>query len=168
MTESAPQRTIRGYRLDEGGAWTCLLDCGHRQHVRHCPPFYEAPWIENDEGRAAHLGSALRCRLCEQLLIPDDIDYVRTSPVWDEHTLPRALERDHRLATGTWGVLRVLEGQLRFVATTSSRVEVTVTTSTAQPIPPGVHHEVHVTGPVRFAVEFYRVRDLDAGAPGAP
>lgn len=168
MTESTLQRAIRGYRLDEDAAWTCLLTCGHRQHVRHRPPFYQAAWIESDEGRAAHLGTTLRCRLCEQLLLPDDVDYVRTSPVWDEHTLPRALERDHRLATSTWGVLRVLEGQLRFVATTSSHVEVIVTASTAQSIPPEVSHEVHAAGPARFAIEFFRVRELDAGAPGAP
>lgn len=167
MSDGVCERAIVGYRRDDEGVWTCLLACGHRQHVRHRPPFHVAEWIDSDVGRAAHVGSPLRCRLCEQLLMPEVVDYVRTSAVWDEHSLPRALERRHRLGSGTWGVLRVLEGQLRFVAHSVTTLEVVVTSGTSQAVPPEMEHEVHVIGPVRFALEFYRVHDGE-DATGAP
>jgi hypothetical protein len=37
----------------------------------------------------------------------------RSTPVFDEVTLPAALRADHRTKAGTWGVITVLEGQLR-------------------------------------------------------
>lgn len=37
----------------------------------------------------------------------------RSTPVFDENTLPAALRADHRTKAGTWGVINVLEGELR-------------------------------------------------------
>jgi len=37
----------------------------------------------------------------------------RSTPVFNEVTLPAALRADHRTKAGTWGVINVLEGQLR-------------------------------------------------------
>lgn len=31
-------RRIVGFDRDEEGDWVALLECGHRQHVRHRPP----------------------------------------------------------------------------------------------------------------------------------
>ena len=62
MAESA----IVGYHQDERGDWIAELACGHRQHVRHQPPFHDRPWILEAEGRRERLGTPLRCRLCEQ------------------------------------------------------------------------------------------------------
>ena len=39
--------------------------------------------------------------------------YKRTS-VFDENTLPAGLRREHRTKPGVWGVIRVLEGRLRY------------------------------------------------------
>lgn len=39
-----------------------------------------------------------------------------SSPIFDEQTLPDALRNDHRTKTGTWGLLRVLEGEVRLIA----------------------------------------------------
>jgi tellurite resistance-related uncharacterized protein len=36
----------------------------------------------------------------------------RSTPVFDEITLPAALRADHRTKAGTWGVITVLEGEL--------------------------------------------------------
>ena len=38
-----------------------------------------------------------------------------SSPVFDENSLPDALRHEHRTKTGTWGLLRVLEGEVRLV-----------------------------------------------------
>jgi tellurite resistance-related uncharacterized protein len=37
----------------------------------------------------------------------------RSTPVFDEITLPAALRADHRTKAGTWGVINVLAGALR-------------------------------------------------------
>lgn len=37
----------------------------------------------------------------------------RSTPIFDEITLPAALRADHRTKAGTWGVINVLEGALR-------------------------------------------------------
>jgi len=39
----------------------------------------------------------------------------KSTPVFDETTLPAALRREHRTKDGVWGVIRVLEGQVRLV-----------------------------------------------------
>jgi tellurite resistance-related uncharacterized protein len=38
----------------------------------------------------------------------------KTTPVFDENTLPAALRAEHRTKPGVWGVIRVLEGELRY------------------------------------------------------
>jgi uncharacterized protein DUF3565 len=60
------EREIVGFQLDAQGEWVADLDCGHRQHMRHQPPFYPRPWLLEAEGRRRRLGTPLRCRLCEQ------------------------------------------------------------------------------------------------------
>jgi hypothetical protein len=60
------ERTIVGFQLDPQGEWVAELACGHRQHVRHQPPFFPRPWVLEAEGREGHLGAPLECRLCDQ------------------------------------------------------------------------------------------------------
>ena len=59
------QRAITGFEKDEEGHWVALLACGHRQHVRHKPPFIERPWTVARETREAMIGQALECPLCD-------------------------------------------------------------------------------------------------------
>lgn len=37
----------------------------------------------------------------------------RSTPVFDENTLPGGLRKEHRTKAGVWGIIRVLEGRLR-------------------------------------------------------
>ena len=39
----------------------------------------------------------------------------KVTPVWDQHTLPAAIRHEHSTKAGTWGVLRVLEGEVTLV-----------------------------------------------------
>lgn len=55
-----------GFHCDEEGDWVAHLDCGHRQHVRHRPPFQNRPWVLDEAGRAARLGALLECPLCDR------------------------------------------------------------------------------------------------------
>lgn len=66
------QRSIVGWEQDEQGDWVALLACEHRQHVRHRPPFFERPWVEDPAGRAARVGAPLDCPLCDAGAPDDD------------------------------------------------------------------------------------------------
>jgi Protein of unknown function (DUF3565) len=49
-------RGITGYQQDDEGHWGAELECGHRQHIRHNPPWVNRPWVTTAEGRTAALG----------------------------------------------------------------------------------------------------------------
>ena len=59
------EQAITGFHQDDDGAWVADLSCLHRQHVRHNPPFRLAPWVLDEAGRAARIGSPLECPLCD-------------------------------------------------------------------------------------------------------
>jgi Protein of unknown function (DUF3565) len=72
MTKApVPQRAIVGFEQDEVGDWVALIECGHRQHVRHRPPWQERPWVLSAEGREGRVGLLLECRACGGR---DDVD----------------------------------------------------------------------------------------------
>lgn len=60
------QRKIIGFQRDDVGDWTALLECGHRQHVRHDPPLSHRPWVLTLEGRQRFIGFELNCKLCDE------------------------------------------------------------------------------------------------------
>ncbi|MGH9078862.1 MAG: DUF3565 domain-containing protein [Acidimicrobiales bacterium] len=64
------EQTIIGFHRDDVGDWVADLSCGHRQHVRHRPPFQMRAWVESDDGRRAHTGTAIACPLCDE---PSDV-----------------------------------------------------------------------------------------------
>lgn len=79
--------------------------------------------------------------------------YKRT-PVFDENTLPAGLRREHRTKPGVWGVIRVLEGQLRYQVLEPAS-EVILDPGYAGLVLPDQPHLVEPLGPMRMQVEFY-------------
>lgn len=79
----------------------------------------------------------------------------RTTPVFDQHSLPQALRHEHSTKEGVWGLLRVLEGAVRLVFADPPRV-VSVTPDRPARIPPQAVHHVEFDAPMRMQVEFYR------------
>ncbi|MDQ4133049.1 MAG: DUF3565 domain-containing protein [Actinomycetota bacterium] len=59
------RRAITGFHRDEVGDWVAELACGHRQHVRHQPPFRMAPWVLEEDQRRARICTDLDCPLCD-------------------------------------------------------------------------------------------------------
>jgi tellurite resistance-related uncharacterized protein len=99
--------------------------------------------------------------------------FVRSSPTWDERTMPAGLLTAHQVAPGTWGRINVYEGELRFVAETEPAIDVALGPDSIQAIPPEVRHAIQPVGSVRFSIDFYTIRH-DWGTastgttPGAP
>jgi tellurite resistance-related uncharacterized protein len=148
------ERRIVAFFNDDAGDWVARLDCLHRQHVRHNPPFRCASWVLDDDARSWHVGTALDCPLCDRAELPPDLEVIRVTDTWDEQTMPQGLRRAHRIASGTWARLRVEAGALRFRAQTDPAIDVVLGVDASQTIPPTVLHEVEPCGSVRFFVEF--------------
>ena len=78
----------------------------------------------------------------------------RRTPVFDENTLPAGLRGEHRTKPGVWGVIRVLEGRLRYQVLDPPS-EMILEPGHPGLVLPDQPHRVHVLGPVRMQVEFY-------------
>jgi tellurite resistance-related uncharacterized protein len=79
--------------------------------------------------------------------------YKRT-PVFDQDNLPDGLRHEHRTKPGVWGLIRVIEGRLRYRVIDPPSEQV-LAPETPGLIRPEQRHEVAPVGPVRFFVEFY-------------
>jgi tellurite resistance-related uncharacterized protein len=78
----------------------------------------------------------------------------RSTPIFDEKTLPAALRREHRTKPGVWGVVRVLEGELKLSFIDPPEVLI-VSAATPGLLLPDQPHFVEPVGRVRMQVEFY-------------
>ena len=87
--------------------------------------------------------------------LPDGLIPGGTSPLFTEDTLPDALQAEHTLAPGRWGVLNVLGGSLRFVDMENT-VERVITAPDRVTIRPGLSHRVAIEGPLRCRIDFFR------------
>lgn len=106
------------------------------------------------------------------LELPAGLELARTTPEFDENSVPEGLRRAHHVADAVWGRLVVAAGSVRFVfedgpdgsPEESGRV---VNAGESQVIPPHRRHHVETIGPVSFHVEFHRTpRSGDGATPG--
>ena len=65
------QQPIVGYHKDDEDDWVAELACGHFQHVRHKPPWFNRPWVVTQAGRDAMRGWKLECKKCDSDAAPD-------------------------------------------------------------------------------------------------
>jgi tellurite resistance-related uncharacterized protein len=87
-------------------------------------------------------------------LSPTVAEPYRRTPVFDENTLPAGLRGEHRTKAGVWGVIRVLEGRLRYQVLDPPS-EMILEPGHPGLVLPDQPHRVHVLGRVRMQVEFY-------------
>lgn len=92
----------------------------------------------------------------EDPVLPDGLEYVRTTDVFDNETVPKGLLRAHQVAKNVWGRLVVHTGQVGFAFEDEDNQLRTVEAGQALVIPPERRHHVILQGPATFAVEFYR------------
>ena len=152
------KRTIIGFHIDGDGDWVADLDCAHGQHVRHRPPFVNRPWVETDTGRRAMLGADLDCLRCDRMEWPDGCSAFRRTPEFGEATIPAGLTSEHATKRGVWARIHVLRGVLRYHVGSPIDRSFRVEPASTAVIVPQVPHRVAPEGPVRFYIEFSRVR----------
>ena len=150
--------------MDEHGDWVAFLNCGHRQHVRHRPPFEERPWVITEIERSKKIGKPMDCVRCDRFEMPDDFKAYRKTAEFNEQTVPRSIRRDHSTKPGVWAKIQVMEGKLNY------RIDAIGAQFELSPEVPGivipeVRHHVEPAGSVRFFVEFYQrpVNDSEDG-----
>ncbi len=78
----------------------------------------------------------------------------RSTPIFDEITLPAALRREHRTKLGVWGVVRVHAGQLRLRFVEPDE-ECLLGPGDSGLLLPDQPHFVEPVGEVRMQVDFY-------------
>lgn len=78
----------------------------------------------------------------------------RSTPVFDQDTLPAALRVRHDTKAGVWGMIRVIEGQL-LLSYLDPPLEIMLDPDRPGPILPGQAHFVTPVGPMTMRVDFY-------------
>ena len=78
----------------------------------------------------------------------------RSTPVFDQDTLPAALRARHNTKAGVWGVIRVLEGEL-MLTYLDPESSVLLTPDNPGQVLPQQAHFVTPQGAMRMQVEFY-------------
>lgn len=172
-----PVARIERFELDDEGVWVAYLDCGHRQHVRHDPPWQARPWVASEQGRHEHLGILLPCRWCRLPRLPLDAEEYGRTATLDEQTTPAGLKRSHRLKEGSWGEIVVTQGRVLYVLEDEGDLGFVLTPLCPGVVAPGRPHHVEPSPDSRFFVRFLRVPassteagqgNRDDGTTGAP
>lgn len=60
------KQKITGFDQDDENHWRAILECGHRQHLRHDPPLTIREWVLSEAGRASRTGYELDCKRCDE------------------------------------------------------------------------------------------------------
>lgn len=84
---------------------------------------------------------------------------VRTTPTFDEHTIPAALLAAHRTAPDVWGRLVIAEGSTGFVFDDIPDRPLRLHAGDTVGIAPQRSHRIVPHGHVRLTVEFYRMAE---------
>lgn len=155
------QRNIVGFAKDELDDWTALLDCGHKQHTRHNPPFVNRPWVQSASQRQAMIGEQLNCKRCDDLEIPEHFIAYKKTPVFDQHNVPKGLLKSHSTQSGVWARIEVLQGRLAYHIEAPLTADFELTTERSGVVIAEVSHRIKPLGEVRFYVEFYRAAKLE-------
>lgn len=78
----------------------------------------------------------------------------RSTPVFDQDTLPVALRNRHDTKAGVWGVIRVIEGQLQLTSLDPPSTTI-LTPDRPGLVQPQQPHFVTPLGAMKMQVDFY-------------
>ena len=87
--------------------------------------------------------------------LPENCQLHKSTPVFNQDTIPKAILNRHNTKAGTWGKLVILSGSVLFVDL-ENNVEIKATPERPVNIVPQAWHHLKTCGPVELKVEFYR------------
>lgn len=87
--------------------------------------------------------------------LPPDVVLYKTTPVFDENTVPAGLLKNHNTKEGVWGRIVVTEGSLLYTLCDSGATAVLDKDHVGIAQPKQLH-QVQPQGAVKFFVEFYK------------
>jgi tellurite resistance-related uncharacterized protein len=91
--------------------------------------------------------------------LPEGLESYKRTPSFTEVSVPAGLLHDHSTKEGTWGMIHVEEGRLRYVVSDPRRQRsewILTAGGTPGVVEPTIQHHVEPLGAVRFYVEFLR------------
>lgn len=91
--------------------------------------------------------------------LPADVAPYKRTPLFTESSIPSGLLSNHSTKAGTWGLIVVEQGRLRYLITDPDRESGDwLLTPDSEPglVEPTVLHRVEPLGSVRFYVQFLR------------
>lgn len=88
--------------------------------------------------------------------LPQGLKAYSRTPEFAPESLPAKLQAAHSTRTGTWGLLHVLAGRVRYTLEPPREGEVIASVGQTVVIEPQVEHRVAFVEPGRFYVEFWR------------
>jgi len=91
--------------------------------------------------------------------LPAGLMPYRRTASFSETSVPAALRADHDTKAGSWGLIHVTEGRLRYRVTDPRRAPLDLVLTPDEPpgvVEPTIRHQVEPLGAVRFHVEFWR------------
>lgn len=88
--------------------------------------------------------------------LPQGVTAYSRSPDFTPETLPAKLQSAHAIKTGTWALLHVLEGRVRYCLEAPHEGEVVDSAGEHVVIQENMPHHVSFVEPGRFFIEFYR------------
>lgn len=88
--------------------------------------------------------------------LPPNLEKYRSTPEFDETSIPAGLLKAHRTKEGTWGKIVIVSGKLNYRILEPDLEEVELSAEFHGVVEPTVLHEVEPLGNVKFYVEFYR------------
>jgi tellurite resistance-related uncharacterized protein len=98
-------------------------------------------------------------QLSNPAALPAGLKSYRSTDSFTAASVPAALLADHNTKAGSWGLIHVTEGQLRYRVTDPRRAPLdTILTPGGAPgvVEPTIRHHVEPIGAVAFHVEFWR------------
>ncbi|MDH3326379.1 MAG: DUF1971 domain-containing protein [Gammaproteobacteria bacterium] len=87
-------------------------------------------------------------------ILPDTVTTTNRTPDFDQDNVPKGILGRHTTAKGVWGQINVTEGQLTYRILEPTVEEHVLDSDHRGVVAPQMAHQVEVTGPVKFHIEF--------------
>ena len=100
--------------------------------------------------------------------LPEGLELVRSTKVFDQDTVPPGLLRAHEVAARVWGRLVVHTGSVVFVFEDAPDDPITLSVGEHVVIPPQRLHHVELQAGASFVVEFYRDQAAEDAGEAQP